>query len=79
MSSEAEDTADGQRQGKLPLEWTLDFNSNAGRGSQGRWRLKVKKEKQGQEVEDAVQRESVLRMWRQQRERDPDYVGHESS
>lgn len=76
MSSDAEDTADGQVQGKLPLEWHLDFN---GRGSQGRWRLKVKKEKEGQEVEDAAQREHVLRMWRQQRVRDPDYeyVGNE--
>jgi hypothetical protein len=74
MSAEAEDTADGQIEGKLPLEWHLDFN---GRGSQGRWRLKVKKEKEGQELEDAAQRESVLRMWRQQRERDPDYVSTE--
>ena len=77
MSSEAEDTEDGQRQGKLALDWQLDFN---GRGSQGRWRLKVKKEKEGQELEDAAQRESVMRMWRQQRDRDPDYTdpGHQS-
>lgn len=70
MTSEAEDTRDGQAKGKLPLEWTLDFE---GRGSQGRIRLKVKKEKEGQEVEDAAQREAVTRLWRQQRERDPDW------
>lgn len=70
MTSEAEDTRDGQTKGKLPLEWTLDFD---GRGSQGRLRLKVNKEKAGQEVEDAAQREAVTRLWRQQRERDPDW------
>lgn len=75
MSSEAEETADGQVQGKLPLEWHLDFN---GRGSQGRWRLKVKKEKENQEIEDAAQRESFLRGWRRQREQDPDWVNPES-
>ena len=70
MTSEAEDTRDGQAKGKLPLEWTLDFD---GRGSQGRIRLKVKKEKEGQEIEDAAQREAVTRLWRRQRERDPDW------
>lgn len=76
LSSDAEETVDGQEQGKLPLEWSLDFN---GRGSQGRWRLKVMKEKQGSEIEDAAQRESVLRVWRQQREQDPDWIGVEDS
>jgi hypothetical protein len=75
MSTEAEDTADGQQQGKLPLEWYLDFSS---RGSQGRWRLKVKKEKENQEIEDAAQRESVMRSWRRQRELDPDWINPES-
>ncbi len=71
MSSEAEDAPDGGKKGKLPLEWTLDFH---GRGSQGRCRLKVKKEKEGQELEDAAEREGTIRRWRQQRETDPDYV-----
>jgi hypothetical protein len=71
MTSEAEDAPDGGRKGKLPLEWTLDFD---GRGSQGRCRLKVKKEREGQEMQDAAQREAVTRLWRQQRERDPDWV-----
>lgn len=72
MSSDAEDAPDGGRKGKLPLEWTLDFD---GRGSQGRCRLKVMKEKEGQEVEDAAQQAAVMRQWRQQRERDPDWEG----
>ena len=75
-SSEAEDTVDGQTQGKLPLEWYLDFN---GRGSQGRWQLKVKKQKEGIEIEDAQQREAVRRGWQRQRELDPDWVEPESS
>jgi hypothetical protein len=70
LSSEAEDAPDGGKKGKLPLEWTLDFN---GRGSQGRCRLKVKKEKQDQDVEEATQREAVARLWRRQRDEDPDY------
>ena len=49
----------------------LDFQD---RGSQGRCRLKVRKEKEGQESEDAAQREAVRRLWMQQRERDPDWV-----
>lgn len=71
VSSEAEDTADGGVKGKLPLEWTLDFN---GGGSQGRLRLKVRKEKQGQEAEDEAQGEEVRRMWMRQRETDPDWI-----
>jgi hypothetical protein len=71
MSSEAEDAPDGGKKGKLPMEWTLDFN---GRGSQGRCRLKIKREKEGQEIEEAAQREAVTRLWRQQRQRDPDWV-----
>jgi hypothetical protein len=71
MSSEAEDTVDGQPKGKLPLCWDLDFH---GPGSQGRWRLKVKKEKAGIEIDDAAQTERVLRTWRAQRDQDPDYV-----
>lgn len=71
VSADAEDTPDGGRKGKLPLEWTLDFN---GRGSQGRLRLKVRKEKDGQEVEDEAQREEVRRLWARQRDTDPDWV-----
>lgn len=75
VSSEAEDANDGGEKGLLPFQWLLDFN---GEGSQGRCRLKVKKEKEGQEVEIAAQREEVRRLWNQQRERDPDYVEPEN-
>jgi hypothetical protein len=74
VSSEAEDAPDGGPKGKLPLEWTLDFN---GRGSQGRLRLKVRKEKEGQEAEDEAQREEVRRLWARQREIDPDWEAFE--
>jgi hypothetical protein len=70
MSSDAEDTHDGAPKGKLPLEWTLDFN---GGGAQGRLRLKVKKEKEGQEIDDEAQRQHTQRLWARQRETDPDY------
>ncbi|KAJ4513139.1 hypothetical protein HRR83_005498 [Exophiala dermatitidis] len=70
LSPDAEDAPDGGRNGKLPLEWTLDFN---GRGSQGRLRLKVRKEKEGQEAEDEAQRDEVRRLWARQREIDPDW------
>lgn len=76
VSSEAEDTTDGGVKGKLPLEWTLDFN---GRGSQGRLRLKVRNEKPGQDAEDEAQSEEVRRMWMQQRETDPDWVDPDAS
>lgn len=74
VSSEAEDTHDGAPKGKLPLEWTLDFH---GRGSQGRLRLKVRKEKEGQEVEDEAEGEEVGRLWARQRETDPDWTNPE--
>ncbi|KIV97287.1 hypothetical protein PV10_01054 [Exophiala mesophila] len=72
VSNQAEDTADGGIKGKLPLEWTLDFN---GRGSQGRLRLKVMKEKDGQEDEDQAHRDQVRRLWARQRDLDPDWTG----
>ncbi|EXJ90131.1 hypothetical protein A1O3_03200 [Capronia epimyces CBS 606.96] len=71
VSVEAGDTPDGGRKGQLPLEWTLDFNRG---GSQGRLRLKVKKEKEGQEAEDAAQREEVRRLGLRQQRTDPDWV-----
>lgn len=71
ISPEAEDTADGAPGGKLPLEWHLDFN---GRGSQGRCRFKIRKEKPGQDTENERQSERTRRAWNRQRLRDPDYV-----
>ena len=71
VSPEAEDTADGAPKGKLPLEWTLDFQ---GRGSQGRLRLKVKHEKDGQDSEEERDVLRTRRLWMQQRARDPDFV-----
>lgn len=71
ISPEAEDTIDGAPGGKLPLEWHLDFN---GRGSQGRCRLKIRKEKAEQDAENERQSERTRRAWNRQRLRDPDYV-----
>ncbi|KAK5948629.1 hypothetical protein OHC33_010388 [Knufia fluminis] len=71
VSPEAEDTSDGQVRGKLPLEWMLDFG---GGGSQGRLRLKVRKEKEGVDWDLEVLSEGVRRGWVRQREGDPDYV-----
>jgi hypothetical protein len=70
LSSDAEDSSDGAEKGLLPLEWLLDFH---GQGSQKRCRLKVRREKEGQDEENEVQREQVRRLWVQQRESDPDY------
>lgn len=36
-------------------------------------RLKVRKEKEGQEAEDEAQRDEVRRLWARQREIDPDW------
>jgi hypothetical protein len=71
LSSDGEDSPDGAEKGSLPLEWMLDFE---GGGSQKRCRLKVRREKDGQDEEVAGEREEVRRLWMQQRVRDPDYV-----
>ncbi|KIX07415.1 uncharacterized protein Z518_02068 [Rhinocladiella mackenziei CBS 650.93] len=76
VNSEAEDAPDGGTKGKLPLEWTLDFN---GRGSQERLLLKVKKEKEGQEADDEAQRQEIRRLWARQQETDPDWVESEET
>ena len=44
VSGEAEDAPDGGEKGMLPLQWTLDFN---GRGAQGRYKVKVRRQKGG--------------------------------
>jgi hypothetical protein len=71
LSSDAEDSPDGAENGSLPFEWLLDFD---GGGSQKRCRLKVRREKEGQDEENEAQREEVRRLWMQQRQTDPDYV-----
>lgn len=73
LSTQAEDTVDGGRKGKLPLEWRLDFE---GRGSQMRMRLKVRRERGGTEESGAerLMREQTSRVWMAQRRGDPDYV-----
>lgn len=48
MSSDAEDSPDGAPNGMLRLDWTLDFGSFGGKGAMGRWRGKVKKDREGQ-------------------------------
>jgi len=70
VSSEAQDAPDGAQRGMLSLDWTLDFH---GRGSQGRCRLKVKREKDDQEREEERAREAVRRTWRRQRAEDGDW------
>ncbi|SMR46252.1 unnamed protein product [Zymoseptoria tritici ST99CH_1A5] len=54
-SSDAEDSPDGAAKGMLPLEWTLDFDGFGGKGSMGKFRLKVKhdREWEGEDQEGA--------------------------
>lgn len=49
ICSEAEDTPNGRYRGMLSLDWTLDFD---GQGSQGRCRLKVRRENSCDNVND---------------------------
>jgi hypothetical protein len=52
VSSDAEDSPDGAPNGTLQLQWTLDFDSFAGRGSMGRCRLKVKNDRNWVNISD---------------------------
>ena len=44
VSEDAEAAPDGAAKGMLSLDWTLDFEGYGGKGSMGRWRLKVRNE-----------------------------------
>ncbi|KAK3072381.1 hypothetical protein LTR53_006922 [Teratosphaeriaceae sp. CCFEE 6253] len=65
VSSDAEPSPDGEEDGMLRLEWTLDFERFGGKGAMGRCRLKVKNDRGwGGEGDEGNEREWV-RMVRQ--------------
>ncbi|RMY56397.1 hypothetical protein D0865_03671 [Hortaea werneckii] len=74
VSNEAEDSPDGASKGMLPLEWTLDFNGFGGKGSMGRCRLKVKNDRDWEDIsEEGEQDEAEMRRLVRQYERDGRY------
>ncbi|GAB1743878.1 hypothetical protein NU219Hw_g929t1 [Hortaea werneckii] len=74
VSNEAEDSPDGASKGMLPLEWTLDFSGFGGKGSMGRCRLKVKNDRDWEDIsEEGEQDEAELRHLVRQYERDGRY------
>ncbi|RYP91925.1 hypothetical protein DL770_001985 [Monosporascus sp. CRB-9-2] len=74
VSDDALDSPDGAPKGMLPLEWMLDFEGFNGKGSMGRCRLKVKNDRDWQDVseEEAEDNREWTRMVRQY-ERDGRY------
>ena len=50
VSDDAQDSPDGAPKGMLPLAWTLDFEGFGGKGSMGRCRLKVKNDRDWEDV-----------------------------
>ena len=52
MSDDAQDSPDGAPKGMLPLEWALDFTGFGGKGSMGRCRLKVKNDRDWEDVDE---------------------------
>ncbi|RYO73588.1 hypothetical protein DL764_010552 [Monosporascus ibericus] len=74
VSDDALDSPDGAPKGMLPLEWMLDFEGFDGKGSMGRCRLKVKNDRDWQDVseEEAEDNREWTRMVRQY-ERDGRY------
>ncbi|KAI6879751.1 hypothetical protein KC360_g7738 [Hortaea werneckii] len=74
VSNEAEDSPDGASKGMLPLEWTLDFSGFGGKGSMGRCRLKVKNDRDWEDIsEEGEQDEAEMRRLVRQYERDGRY------
>merc|ERR1711881_767215 len=74
VSNEAEDSPDGASKGMLSLEWTLDFNGFGGKGSMGRCRLKVKNDRDWEDIsEEGEQDEAEMRRLVRQYERDGRY------
>jgi hypothetical protein len=61
----------------LPLEWTLDFDGFGGKGSMGKYRLKVKHDREWEgdqeEVRDAAEWQRTVRGY----QRDGRYVADE--
>ena len=52
VSEDAEDSPDGAEKGMLGLEWTLDFAGFGGKGSMGRLKLKVRNQRDWEDVDD---------------------------
>jgi hypothetical protein len=70
VSSDAEDSPDGARNGMLQMEWMLDFTSFDGKGSMGRCRLKVKNDRDwtnvsDEEAEEEAEWSRVVRQYQQ--------------
>lgn len=61
VSEDAVNSPDGAEKGMLALTWTLDFTSFGGRGSMGRLRLKVKNQRDWQDVSDEAEEDERLR------------------
>ena len=61
VSEDAEDSPDGAEKGMLGLEWVLDFARFGGKGSMGRLKLKVKNQRDWQDVSD--EEEEDERVW----------------
>ncbi|KAK5119342.1 hypothetical protein LTR85_007698 [Meristemomyces frigidus] len=74
VSDDAEDSPDGAPKGMLPLEWMLDFAGFGGKGSMGRCRLKVKNDRDWEDVsEEGEQDAAELQRLVRQYERDGRY------
>lgn len=58
VSEDAQDSPDGVPKGMLPLEWRLDFDGFGGKGSMGRCRLKVKNDREWQDVSSEEERDN---------------------
>lgn len=68
VSSDAEDSPDGAPAGMLRLEWTLDFSSFDATGAMGRCRLKVRNDRDWddvgeEEVRDEAERNRMIRAY----------------
>lgn len=59
MSGDAEDAPDGAPKGMLRFEWLLDFQSFGGKGAMGRWRLKVKNDRDWEDIVDENERDDA--------------------
>lgn len=74
VSDDAEDSPDGAPKGMLRLEWTLDFSGFGGKGSMGRCRLKVKNDRDWEDVSEEEEQDAAeTQRLRRQYERDGRY------
>ncbi|KAK5136868.1 hypothetical protein LTR08_001790 [Meristemomyces frigidus] len=74
VSDDAQDSPDGAPKGMLPIDWTLDFTGFGGKGSMGRCRLKVKNDRDWEDVsEEGGQDDAEMQRLVRQYERDGRY------